>query len=237
MCVQTLVDATQRCAQADASAAPARINLKRAAQALRAQAHVGQAAAARRIVGADAAAVVGDVQPQHLAFEGQVHRHRMRPSMFAHVGQGLLSDVQDLQRGVRPDSALACSIKQEGTGFVQEDNTFLRIADLPRAQALVDAFNPEQEVLTADSPRVAGFLGKITPVLAQEIGSRLSTRIAGRCFKHGMGAAATRALVPLKKSIYSLIDLREISGRLQPALPGVPPPWKTPARASAICSG
>ena len=87
---------------------------------------------------------------------------------------------------------------------------------------------------------------QITPALAQEIGSRLSTRIEGRCIKHYMGAAGvkvydkcsrvlrvettvndvsffkhhrrvehksaapTRELAPLKKSIYSLIDLREI---------------------------
>ena len=199
-------------------------------------------------------------------------------------------------------SALARSLRREGIEFVQEDNAFLRVADLARAQALADAFNPErlhrrlkryahwlcpvadvfaqddwhwsirqaeystdlmfrsehilvplydaisrQAVLAADAPRVAGFLGKkITPTLAQEIGSRLSTRIEGRCIKHYMGAAgvkvydkfsrvlrvettvndvsffkhhrkvehkgeaATRELAPLKKSIYSLIDLREI---------------------------
>ena len=199
-------------------------------------------------------------------------------------------------------SALAIALKREGIDFVQEDNAFLRVADMARAQALADAFNPEQlhrrltryahwlcpvaevfeqtdwywsirqaeystdlmfrsrdilvplydaisrqAVLAADAPRVAGFLGKkITPALAQEIGSRLSTRIEGRCIKHYMGAAgvkvydkfarvlrvettvndvsffkhhrrvehkgeaATRELAPLKKSIYSLIDLREI---------------------------
>src|SRR5580765_3695042 len=111
---------------------------------------------------------------------------------------------------------------------------------------LYDALS-RQAVLAADAPRVAGFLGKkITPTLAQEIGSRLSTRIEGRCIKHYMGAAgvkvydkfsrvlrvettvndvsffkhhrkvehknalATRELAPLKKTIYSLIDLREI---------------------------
>ena len=111
---------------------------------------------------------------------------------------------------------------------------------------LYDAIS-RQAVLAADAPRVAGFLGKkITATLAQEIGSRLSTRIEGRCIKHYMGAAgvkvydkfsrvlrvettvndvsffkhhrkvehkgatATRELAPLKKSIYSLIDLREI---------------------------
>lgn len=104
-----------------------------------------------------------------------------------------------------------------------------------------------QAVLAADAPRVASFLGKkITPALAQEIGSRLSTRIEGRCIKHCMGAASvkvydkfsqvlriettvndvsffkhhrkvehregssTRELAGVKKSIYSLIDLREI---------------------------
>jgi len=199
-------------------------------------------------------------------------------------------------------SALARSLRREGIDFLQEDNAFLRIDELDRAQALADSFSPErlhrrltryahwlcpvadvfaqddwhwsirqaeystdlmfrsreivvplydaisrQAVLAADAPRVAGFLGKkVTPQLAQEIGSRLSTRIEGRCIKHYMGAAGvkvydkfsrvlrvettvndvsffkhhrkvehkgaelTRELAPLKKSIYSLIDLREI---------------------------
>ena len=198
-------------------------------------------------------------------------------------------------------SALAQSLKREGIDFAQADNAFLRIGDLPRAQALADALSPDllhkrldiyaqwlcpvlevfgqsyhwsirqieystdlmfksagmltplydslsrQAVLAADAPRVASFLGKkITPVVAQEIGSRLSTRIEGRCIKHSMGAASvkvydkfsrvlriettandvsffkhhrkvehrdghsTRELAGLKKSIYSLIDLREI---------------------------
>lgn len=199
-------------------------------------------------------------------------------------------------------SALACDLRREGIEFVQEDNAFLRIADLERAQTLADAFSPDrlhrrltsyanrlcpvaevfgqadwhwslrqveystdlmfksrdilvplydalsrQAVLAADAPRVAGFLGKkITPALAQEVGSRLSTRIEGRCIKHQMGAAgvkvydkfsrvlriettvndvtffkhyrkvehqhgeATRELAPLKKTIYSLPDLREV---------------------------
>ena len=102
-------------------------------------------------------------------------------------------------------------------------------------------------MLAANADRVASFLGKkVRPQLAQEIGSRLSTRIEGRCIKHYMGAAGvkvydkfsrvlrvettvndlsifkhhrkvehkdrrvTRELAPLKKTIYSLIDLREI---------------------------
>ena len=198
-------------------------------------------------------------------------------------------------------SALAIRLKREGIDFVQEDNAFLRVADVDQAQALTDHFNPDelhrrldryanwlcpvldvfgqtyhwsirqaeystdlmfrsehilvplydalsrQAVLAADAERVSGFLGKkITPALAQEIGSRLSTRIEGRCIKHYMGSAGvkvydkfsrvlrvettvndvsffkhhrkvehkdgkiTRELAPLKKSIYSLIDLREI---------------------------
>lgn len=195
-----------------------------------------------------------------------------------------------------------CALRREGIEFVQEDNAFLRIADLERAQTLADTFSPDrlhqrltyytnwlcpvaevfcqsdwhwslrqveystdlmfksrdilvplydalsrQAVLAADAPRVAGFLGKkITPTLAQEIGSRLSTRIEGRCIKHQMGTAgvkvydkfsrvlrvettvndvtffkhyrkvehkygdATRELAPLKKTIYSLPDLREV---------------------------
>ncbi len=104
-----------------------------------------------------------------------------------------------------------------------------------------------QAVIAVKADKVSSFLGKkITPQLAQEIGSRLSTRIEGTCIKHSMGSASvkiydkfkrvlrietttndvsffkhhrkvehqdgsvTRELAPLKKSIYSLIDLREI---------------------------
>ena len=198
-------------------------------------------------------------------------------------------------------SALARTLTREGIAYFQQDNAFLRITDLARAQQLADAFSPDvlhrrldhyaeqfcpvqdvfgqvyhwslrqveystdlmfrseqilvpvydaisrQAVLAANAERVSGFLGKkITPQLAQEIGSRLSTRIEGRCIKHYMGFAgvkvydkfsrvlrvettvndvsffkhhrkveqkdrhATRELAPLKKSIYSLLDLREI---------------------------
>lgn len=104
-----------------------------------------------------------------------------------------------------------------------------------------------QAVLSVKAEQVASFLGKkITPQLAQEVGSRFSTRIEGTCIKHRLGQAqvkmydklgrilriettvndvsffkhhrkvehrngpSTRELAPLKKSIYSLIDLREI---------------------------
>jgi hypothetical protein len=104
-----------------------------------------------------------------------------------------------------------------------------------------------QAVLSVKAEQVATFLGKrITPQLAQEIGSRFATRIEGTCIKHRLGQAqvkmydkfqralriettindvsffkhhrkvehrdgpSTRELAPLKKTIYSLIDLREI---------------------------
>ena len=104
-----------------------------------------------------------------------------------------------------------------------------------------------QAVLCVKAENVSSFLGKkITPQLAQELGSRLSTRIEGTCIKHYMGSVSikiydkfkrvlrietttndvsffkhyrkvehrdgseSRQLAPLKKSIYSLIDLREI---------------------------
>ena len=102
-------------------------------------------------------------------------------------------------------------------------------------------------VLAVKAPQVMTFLGKkMTEKVAQEIGSRLQTRIEGTCIKHRVGPASikiydkfkrilriettindvsffnhhrkvehrdgttTRELASLKKSIYSLIDLREI---------------------------
>jgi hypothetical protein len=104
-----------------------------------------------------------------------------------------------------------------------------------------------QTVLSVKAEHVASFLGRpITPHLAQEIGSRFSTRIEGTCIKHRFGRCSikmydkagivlrietttndvsffkhhrkvehrdrppTRELAAVKKSIYSLIDLREI---------------------------
>jgi len=116
-------------------------------------------------------------------------------------------------------------------------------------QTLVPLYDvlSRQAVLAAHAGKVAGFLGKkVTPQLAQEIGSRLSTRIEGRCIKHHMGVASVKVydkfshvlriettindvsffkhhrkvehkngqstyeLAALRKTIYSLIDLREI---------------------------
>jgi hypothetical protein len=104
-----------------------------------------------------------------------------------------------------------------------------------------------EAVLSVKAEQVASFLGKkITPQLAQELGSRFATRIEGTCIKHRFAKTgvkmydkfgrvlrletatndvsffkhhrkvehrdghATREMAGLKKSIYSLIDLREI---------------------------
>lgn len=104
-----------------------------------------------------------------------------------------------------------------------------------------------EAVLSVKADQVASFLGKkITPLLAQELGSQFATRIEGTCIKHRFGKTgvkmydkfsrvlrletttndvsffkhhrkvehrdgqSTRELAGLKKSIYSLIDLREI---------------------------
>jgi len=104
-----------------------------------------------------------------------------------------------------------------------------------------------ESVLSVKAEQIATFLGhKVTPQLAQEVGSQFSTRIEGTCIKHRFGSSSikmydkfgcvlrietttndvsffkhhrkvehrqgppTRELAPVKKSIYSLIDLREI---------------------------
>ena len=104
-----------------------------------------------------------------------------------------------------------------------------------------------QAILSVKAEQVATFLGKkITPQLAQEIGSRFATRIEGTCIKHSLGKATVKmydkfgrvlrletmtnnvsffkhhrkvehrdgsieyCLATIKKSIYSLIDLREV---------------------------
>ncbi len=104
-----------------------------------------------------------------------------------------------------------------------------------------------ESVLSVKAEQIASFLGhKITPQLAQELGTQFSTRIEGTCIKHRFGSSSikmydkfgcvlrietttndvsffkhhrkmehrqgppTRALAPVKKTIYSLIDLREM---------------------------
>ena len=123
------------------------------------------------------------------------------------------------------------------------DLTFRSDAILPALYGVLS----RQAVIAVKAEQVSSFLGKkVTPQLAQELGTRLSTRSEGTCVKHYMGSASikiydkfqrvlrietttndvsffkhhrkvehrdgsvTRELAPLKKSIYSIIDLREI---------------------------
>jgi hypothetical protein len=127
-----------------------------------------------------------------------------------------------------------------------------------RSQAILKPLYEQlsrQAILTVKAEHVATFLGhKITPQLAQEIGSQFTTRIEGTCVKHRFGRSsikiydkirprpahrdhhqrhlrfqalpqepapaeagvehrhgpATRGLAPVRKTIYSLNDLREI---------------------------
>jgi len=63
-------------------------------------------------------------------------------------------------------SALARSLRRQSIEFVQEDNAFLRVADLGRAQVLADAFNPEQ--LHRRLTRYAHWLCPVADVFAQD---------------------------------------------------------------------
>jgi hypothetical protein len=104
-----------------------------------------------------------------------------------------------------------------------------------------------EAIISVKAPQVMHFLGKkMSPQLAQEVESRLSTRIEGTCIKHRLGkhsvkmydkfgrvlrietttndvsffkhhrkvehrdGSTSRDQAAVKKSIYSLIDLREI---------------------------
>jgi hypothetical protein len=63
-------------------------------------------------------------------------------------------------------STLARSLTREGVGFAQEDNAFLRIDDLPRAQALADAFSPD--ILHQRLKHYARWLCPVADVFAQD---------------------------------------------------------------------
>jgi len=52
-----------------------------------------------------------------------------------------------LQFGGNGRSALAIALKREGIDFAQEDNAFLRVADVDRVQTLADRFNIAEQVL------------------------------------------------------------------------------------------
>jgi DNA-binding HxlR family transcriptional regulator len=167
----------------------------------------------------------------------------------------LLSDQlkpDDLHRILDRYARMCCPVQEE---FGQQYHWSLMQTEYStdlmfRSDAILSTLYGElsrQAVLAVKAEQVSSFLGKkITPQLAQELGSRLSTRIEGTCIKHRMGSASvkiydkfkrvlrietttndvsffkhhrkvehrdgsiTRELAPLKKSIYSIIDLREI---------------------------
>lgn len=143
--------------------------------------------------------------------------------------------------------AMEIFLQQYHWSFMQiEYSTDLVFRNESRLKPLYAEISREA-VLAVKAEQVSSFLGKkITNQLAQEIGSRLSTRIEGTCIKHRMGSVSVKIydkfsrvlriettandasffkhyrkvehrdgtvsheVAPLKKSIYSLIDLREI---------------------------
>ncbi len=57
-----------------------------------------------------------------------------------------------------------------------------------------------QAVISVKAENVSSFLGKkITPQLAQELGSRLSTRIEGTCIKHYLGSVSIKIYDKFKR--------------------------------------
>src|SRR5260370_4376896 len=81
-------------------------------------------------------------------------------------------------------------------------------------QTLVPLYDvlSRQAVLAAHAGKVAGFLGKkLTPQLAQEIGSRLSTRIEGRCIKHHIGVASGKVYDKFSHVLRIETTIKELS--------------------------
>ena len=138
--------------------------------------------------------------------------------------------MQQLHRRLRRYAQWLCPVADV---FVQDDwHWSIRQADYSTdpmfrsREILVPLYDSisRQAVLAADAPRVAGFLGKkITPALAQEIGSRLSTRIEGRCIKHYMGAAGVKVRIDRVSTQTSYGPLEGGPGPLsgKPFKPGV----------------
>lgn len=185
--------------------------------------------------------------------------YAMADNAFIRIGD--FARAQSLSDQLKPDdlhrildryARMCCPVQDE---FGQQYHWSLMQTEYStdlvfRSDAVLSALYEDisrQAVLAVKAEQVSSFLGKkITPQLAQEIGSRLSTRIEGTCIKHCMGSASvkiydkfkrvlrietttndvsffkhhrkvehrdgsiTRELAPLKKSIYSIIDLREI---------------------------
>jgi hypothetical protein len=76
---------------------------------------------------------------------------------------------------------------------------------------LYDAIS-RQAVRAANAERFSGFLGKkVTPQLAQEMGSRLSTRIEGRCIKHYRGVASVKVYDKFSRALRVETTVNDVS--------------------------
>src|ERR1700758_3930096 len=94
-----------------------------------------------------------------------------------------------------------------------------------------------QAVLAVKAEHVATFLGhKLTPQLAQEIGSRFATRIEGTCIKHRFGKSAIKMydkftlilrLETTTNDVSSFKHHRKVEHRKGPATRGLAPAKKT----------
>src|ERR1700740_2720598 len=100
-------------------------------------------------------------------------------------------------------SWLARQLTTAGIGFTLADNAFLRIDDWQRAQTLANRLSPD--VLRRVLDRYAQQCCPVLDVFA--LPQEPAPAKAG--VEHRQGPA-TRALAPLRKTIYSLKDLREI---------------------------
>jgi hypothetical protein len=172
---------------------------------------------------------------------------------FAHA-QGLADTLKpdELHRILDRYAALCCPVldvfaQRYHWSLMQVEYSTDLVFRSPTILESLYASLAREAVLAVKADQVSTFLGKkLTPQVAQEIGSRLATRIEGTCIKHRMGSVSiklydkagrvlrlettandvtffqhhrkveqrdgttVRKLAPVKKSIYSLIDLRDI---------------------------
>ena len=144
---------------------------------------------------------------QRLGRDAQARGHRVRASGNAFLRIADLERAQVLANAFSPDvlhrrldryAQWLCPVLDV---FGQSYHWSIRQAEYSTdlmfrsEQILVPLYDAvsRQAVLAANAERVSGFLGKkVTPQLAQEIGSRLSTRIEGWGIKHYMGAAGVK---------------------------------------------
>src|SRR6202022_4070534 len=101
-----------------------------------------------------------------------------------------------------------------------------------------------QAILTVKAEHVATFLGhKITPQLAQEIGSQFATRIEGTRVKHRFGKSSIKIydkfglvlrIETTTNDVSAFKHYRKVEHRQGPS-PGPPPPSERRSTASWTC--